>query len=93
MPTASPRGTRALGWTGRIEIPATGVDFFFLEGVDLDTLQDGPRHYPGTPLPGQPGNAAIAGHRTTYLHPFLDLDDVGPGDRIHVTYPGGDRFT
>lgn len=78
---------------GRIEIPAIGVDFFFLEGVDLDTLRDGPGHYEGTPLPGQPGNAAIAGHRTTYLHPFLDIDRLGPGDEIHVTYPGGTEFT
>ena len=78
---------------GRIEIPAIGVDFFFLEGVDLDTLRDGPGHYEGTPLPGQPGNAAIAGHRTTYLHPFLDIDRLGPGDEIHITYPGGAEFT
>ena len=32
--------------------------------------EQGPGHYPGTPLPGEPGNVAIAGHRTTYAHPL-----------------------
>jgi sortase A len=27
---------------------------------------------------------AIAGHRTTYLHPFWSLDQLGPGDRIEL---------
>ncbi|HEY5097462.1 MAG TPA: class E sortase, partial [Acidimicrobiales bacterium] len=40
---------------------------------------------PTTPLPGQAGNAAIAGHRTTYLHPFYSLDVLAPGDLIFVT--------
>ena len=48
------------------------------------TSRRGPGHYPHTPLPGQPGNAAIAGHRTTYGAPFYDLDDLEPGDEILV---------
>ena len=47
-------------------------------------LQAGPGHYPSTPLPGQAGNAAIAGHRTTYLHPFYNLNELVPGDPITV---------
>jgi sortase A len=39
---------------------------------------------PGTPLPGQPGNAVISGHRTTYGRPFFDFDLLEPGDRIEV---------
>ena len=39
---------------------------------------------PGTALPGQPGNAVISGHRTTYGAPFADLDDVAAGDIITV---------
>jgi sortase A len=27
---------------------------------------------------------AIAGHRTTYLHPFYSLDALGPGDAINI---------
>ena len=37
-----------------------------------------------TPLPGQAGNVAIAGHRTTYLHPFYNLNLLVPGDSIVI---------
>ena len=55
-----------------------------VEGTDADQLRSGPGHYPGTPLPGEAGNVAIAGHRTTYLHPFYNLDGLAPGDPISV---------
>lgn len=67
---------------GRIEIPAIGVDFIALQGVDLKWLQEGPGHFPQTPMPGQPGNVALAGHRTTYKAPFNRLDELQPGDEI-----------
>lgn len=70
---------------GRLEIPSIGVDFIVLEGVDLVTLQSGPGHFPQTPLPGQPGNSAIAGHRATYDEPFNLLNEVAPGDEVRVT--------
>ena len=54
------------------------------EGVDRETLTQGPGHMPGTPLPGQPGNAVISGHRTTYGRPFFDFDLLEPGDLIEV---------
>ena len=52
--------------------------------MSLDDLKKGPGHYPLTPLPGQFGNAAIAGHRTTYLHPFYGINELGKGDKIIV---------
>lgn len=67
---------------GRIRIPSIGVDFIVIQGVDISDLKDGPGHFPQTPLPGQPGNVALAGHRTTYLAPFNRLDEVQPGDDI-----------
>jgi sortase A len=70
---------------GEIRIPAIGLDQFVVEGTNTDDLRQGPGHYIGTPLPGQGGNAAIAGHRTTYGHPFYNLDGVKPGDPIVVT--------
>lgn len=70
---------------GRIEIEAIGVDFTYIEGVSLRRLQDGPGHFPETPFPGQPGNAALAGHRTTFLAPFHRLDELVEGDAIEVT--------
>lgn len=78
------------------DIPASGTEFAFLtvpklgleavmfEGVDRETLTQGPGHMPGTPLPGQPGNAVISGHRTTYGRPFFDFDLLEPGDLIEV---------
>ncbi len=69
----------------RIEIPAIGVDKTMIEGVRRDDLRAGPGHYPETPFPGQAGNSAIAGHRTTYGAPFHDLHLLEPGDEIDVT--------
>src|SRR5207245_6036160 len=40
-------------------------------------------------LPGQPGNAAIAGHRTTYGAPLYNLNELGRGDPIFITTPQG----
>jgi sortase A len=70
---------------GEIRIPAIGLDQVVVEGTNTNDLRQGPGHYIGTPLPGQGGNAAIAGHRTTYGHPFYNLDGVEPGDPIVVT--------
>ncbi|MGN6692569.1 MAG: sortase domain-containing protein, partial [Aquihabitans sp.] len=50
----------------KIRIPSIGVNRTVVSGVALSQLKRGPGHYPETPLPGQKGNVAIAGHRTTY---------------------------
>ncbi|MBM3685308.1 MAG: class E sortase, partial [Actinobacteria bacterium] len=77
----------------RIRIPAIGVDKIVVWGTDLRDLRDGPGLYEGTPLPGQPGNSAIAGHRTTYGAPFARLDELAPGDLIEVdTAYGSARY-
>jgi sortase A len=70
---------------GTIQIPKINLAMTVVEGTDEAQLAQGPGHYPTTPLPGQAGNAAIAGHRTTYLHPFYSLDALVPGDLIYVT--------
>lgn len=68
----------------RLEIDAIDSNFIMVQGVDLKWLQEGPGHFPQTPLPGQPGNAAVAGHRTTYQAPFNRIDELIPGDTITV---------
>ena len=68
-----------------IDIPKINVNKAVVEGVGVEDLKKGPGHYPSTPMPGQKGNAAIAGHRTTYGHPFYDLDALKPGDDIFVS--------
>ncbi|MGH9062836.1 MAG: class E sortase [Acidimicrobiales bacterium] len=72
-----------------IKIPRIEVDKAVVQGVAEGDLRKGPGHYPGTSLPGQPGNAAIAGHRTTYGAPFFRLNELGPGDLILVTTEQG----
>jgi sortase A len=68
----------------RIVIPKIAVDAVVFEGVERAVLKQGPGHMPWTPLPGQPGNAVISGHRTTYGRPFYDLDQLVVGDTIQV---------
>jgi sortase A len=79
--------------TARIRIPKIGVDKIVVEGVSLRDLKKGPGHYPESPLPGQEGNAAIAGHRTTYGAPFNRIDELVAGDEIFVeTVQGEFRY-
>ncbi len=69
----------------KLELPAIGVERIAVEGIDIPDLRKGPGHYPETPLPGEIGNAAIAGHRTTYGQPFHNLDKLEDGDEIIAT--------
>lgn len=71
----------------RIIIPAMGTDTVVVEGISTKALNTGAGHYPSTPLPGEPGNVAIAGHRTTYGKPFANLDVLKPGDTIVLETP------
>ena len=73
----------------RIDVPAIGVNDIVVAGVTRDDLKRGPGHFPETPLPGQLGNVAIAGHRTTYGQPFHNVDNLNPGDDIVMTTPNG----
>jgi sortase A len=65
-------------------IPRFGRHYHFVvvEGTGFNDLQKGPGHYPGTALPGQVGNFAVAGHRTTYLHPFNKIATLRNHDVI-----------
>lgn len=71
---------------GVLRIPALGGDHqvAVVEGVTPEQLRRAPGHYPGTALPGQIGNAVVAGHnaRTGAGAPFADLDELGEGDEI-----------
>jgi sortase A len=66
-----------------IKIPRIHLDMVVVEGTDTESLKKGPGHYQGTAYPWQAhGRVGIAGHRTTYLHPFYDLNDMRTGDPI-----------
>lgn len=75
--------------TYQIEIPAVGIRQMVVEGIENEPLARGPGHYPDTPLPGEMGNAAMAGHRTFRGRPafFFNLHRLKPGDPIRITYP------
>jgi sortase A len=75
---------------GRLTMPRIGVSDVFVQGTEAGDLRKGPGHYPGTPLPGEHGTVAIAGHRTTYGAPFRRIDELEPGDRIDLRMPYGD---
>jgi sortase A len=72
---------------GRIKIDRIGLNMVVLQGTNTGTLERGPGHYKVTPLPGQPGTVAIAGHRTTYLAPFRHINDIRDGDEIRLEMP------
>ena len=72
---------------GRIIIDRINLNMVVIQGTDTASLQKGPGHYPITPLPGEPGTVAIAGHRTTYLAPFRHINDIQNGDEIRLQMP------
>jgi sortase A len=70
---------------GTISFPKLGEQYTVVQGTDEASLQRGPGHYPQTSFPGLGQTVAIAGHRTTYLAPFRNLNDFRQGDRIILT--------
>jgi len=83
---AKPARAESLGITdrrrsplGRIEISTLGLSAMILEGIDERTLRRAVGHIPGTSLPGQPGNVALAGHRDTF---FRALRNIHEDDEI-----------
>ena len=74
---------------GRIKIPSIDLDMVVVQGTDTASLQKGPGHYPDTAFPGQGKTIGIAGHRTTYLAPFRNIDEIADGDEITLEMPYG----
>lgn len=71
---------------GRLEIPRLGLSVMVAEGIAASVLRKAAGHLPGTSLPGNTGNVALAGHRDRHFRP---LKDVAPGDEILLTTPDG----
>jgi sortase A len=74
------------GAYARLRIPKFGSSYGYtvVEGVSVADLRKGPGHYPGSAGPGEIGNMAIAGHRTTYGAPFRRNDELVRGDEVLV---------
>lgn len=72
-------GTASAGVTGhRLVIPRMHLNM-----VLTGDLSDGPVAYFTAG-----GTIGIAGHRTTHLHPFYDIDKLVAGDRIFISGVG-----
>ncbi|SDJ98673.1 class D sortase [Natronincola ferrireducens] len=80
---------------GSIEIKKINLRMPVLAGTSDTNLNRGAGHLTGTDLPGEIGNAAIAGHRgRSYGRLFNRLDELEVGDEIVVnTNEGSFRYT
>jgi len=66
----------------RLTIPDISMAVTVVEGTSSSDLTIGPGHIPTTPLPGEPGNVGIAGHRDTVFRP---LRLIRTGQLINLT--------
>jgi sortase A len=65
----------------RLTAMAGEVDLIVLAGGSGRTLAFGPGHLSASALPGEVGNAVIAGHRDTH---FRFLKDIQPGELLKL---------
>jgi sortase A len=72
---------------GRIEVPRMGLNIVVVNGTDESSLEKGPGRYLGSAMPGQGQLVYIAGHRTTFLAPFSNIDQLRKGDSITLEMP------
>ena len=72
----------------RLSFPRHNATFNVVEGTTRQSLRKGPGHLQGSSMPGNAGNAVIAGHRDTH---FRMLKDVTVGDEIQIDV-NGERF-
>jgi sortase A len=71
---------------GRIDVLRLGMSVAILQGTTSRTLRLGAGHIEGTPLPGEPGNSGVAGHRDTF---FRSLKDIRMDDEIQIQTASG----
>ena len=88
---ASGMGVKPWPWAdtypvARLEAPRQGAALMVLAGASGRTLAFGPGHIDGTPLPGEPGNAVVSGHRDTH---FSFLRELRSGDTLLVHSASG----
>jgi sortase A len=100
IPPAKPAHVLPLGSPlFTIKIPKIALETAVVEGVGREQLKKGPGHFPTCAdvphgedtdcvqhavYPGEHGNVAISGHRTTYGAPFFNLQQLGVGDVIDI---------
>ncbi len=85
-PPVRPKNPRAIAL---LKIPSIGVDVIVVDGVRLSDLAYGPGRYPSSVRIGRAGSTAIAGHRTGWGSPFLNMDKLNPGARVALETSDG----
>jgi sortase A len=76
-----------------LKVPKIGLDTVIVNGVGREELKKGAGLFPQCPTggeecvreakyPGEKGNVAISGHRTTYGAPFFRLNELQKGDTV-----------
>ncbi|MFR0779368.1 MAG: class D sortase [Zhenhengia sp.] len=89
----APQTPNGLEVMGIVSIPKIDVDLMFVEGVTKQALKFAVGHMPGTAMPGEVGNCALAGHRSyTFGEYFNRLDEVEVGDEIQIAM-GKETYT
>src|SRR5579864_188928 len=85
-PTTEPHLLNIGEVIGEIQIPRLGVKAVVVQGDNLEFLNYAVGHLPQTPLPGEWGNVALAGHRDRLFRP---LRDIRQGDTVIITTSNG----
>ena len=85
---ADPYAAEEVRVIGTIEVPKLGLRAPLQQGVTLRNIDLGPSHWPGTAMPGQPGNVVVMGHRVTKTRPFRYIDTLVPGDEVFFEVGG-----
>jgi sortase A len=83
-PPAEPRILVKGGVVGELQIPRLELSVMVLEGDSRLNLRRGAVHLTNSPLPGELGNVALAGHRDTFFRP---LRNILVGDEITFKTP------
>ena len=91
---SSPHGKlRAGSLLGVLSLPTINVKKPLVVGIGDSSLARGLGLWPGTAIPGSPGNAVIAGHRTSHGAPMRNIDRLKVGDPIFFKTSGRNART
>lgn len=82
---AAPVEVNGQSGVARLIIPRLDLQEIVVQGTSYKALKAGPGHLVQTPLPGDPGNSVLAGHRDTF---FRKLNDLNLGDSVVVERGG-----
>ncbi len=84
-PQVARPATGAAAWI--VRIPSIGLEAPVIAGVEPSDLGRGLGWYPGTSLPGQAGNFALAGNRVTGGAFLRDVMSLAAGDQVIIDTP------